>query len=139
MKQLFRSNCPISSALDIIGDKWSLLIIRDMMFSGKKTYSDFSKSSEKIATNILSNRLSMLEELGIIDKGKKEGNKKTNIYSLTQKGKELLPIILEIAQWSDNNLNNHLKDGAKPFVNKFKSNKDEFVQNMNMLFENRER
>ncbi|MFI0430537.1 winged helix-turn-helix transcriptional regulator [Mariniflexile sp. HMF6888] len=139
MKQNFRSNCPISSALDIIGDKWSLLIIRDMMFSGKKTYSDFSNSSEKIATNILSNRLSMLEELGIIDKGKKEGNKKTNIYSLTQKGQELLPIILEIAEWSDNNLNDHLKDGAKPFVNKFKSNKTEFVQKMYQLFENRER
>lgn len=139
MRQDFRSNCPISSALDIIGDKWSLLIIRDMMFSGKKTYSDFSSSSEKIATNILSNRLSMLEGLGIIDKGKKEGNKKTNIYSLTQKGKELLPIILEIAQWSDNNLNDHLKDGAKPFVNKFKSNKVEFIQKMYLLFENRER
>ncbi|MCJ8290410.1 MAG: helix-turn-helix transcriptional regulator [Crocinitomicaceae bacterium] len=139
MKQNFRSNCPISSALDIIGDKWSLLIIRDMMFSGKKTFSDFSNSNEKIATNILSNRLSMLEELGIIDKGKKEGNKKTNIYSLTQKGKELLPIILEIAQWSDHNLNDHLKDGAKPFVNKFKSNKVEFVQNMYLMFENRER
>lgn len=110
-----------------------------MMFSGKKTFSDFSNSNEKIATNILSNRLSMLEELGIIDKGKKEGNKKTNIYSLTQKGKELLPIILEIAQWSDHNLNDHLKDGAKPFVNKFKSNKVEFVQNMYLMFENRER
>lgn len=139
MKQNFRSNCPISSALDIVGDKWSLLIIRDMMFSGKETFSDFSNSNEKIATNILSNRLSMLEELGIIDKGKKAGNKKTNIYSLTQKGKELLPIILEIAQWSDHNLNDHLKDGAKPFVNKFKSNKVEFVQNMYLLFESRER
>ncbi len=138
MKQKFRSNCPISSALDLIGDKWSLLIIRDMMFSGKETYSEFSNSNEKIATNILSNRLSMLEELGIIDKGKKEGNKKTNIYSLSQRGKELLPIILEIAQWSDNNLNDHLKDGAKPFVNKFKSDKVGFVQNMYALFEKRE-
>jgi len=135
MKNKFRSNCPISSALDIVGDKWSLLIIRDMMFSGKKTYSDFSNSSENIATNILSSRLSMLEELGIINKGKKEGNKKTYIYSLTQKGKELLPIILEIAQWSDNNLNEHLKDGAKPFVNKFKSNKAGFIQNMYSLFD----
>lgn len=138
MKSKFRSSCPISSALDIIGDKWSLLIIRDMMFAGKKTYSDFSNSSEGIATNILSNRLSMLEELGIINKGKLEGNKKTNIYSLTQRGKELLPIILEIAQWSDTNLNDHLKDSAKPFVNKFKLNKEEFVQNMYALFEKRE-
>ncbi|NQX81917.1 MAG: helix-turn-helix transcriptional regulator [Flavobacteriaceae bacterium] len=131
----FRSSCPISSALDIIGDKWSLLIIRDMMFSGKNTYSDFSNSSEKIATNILSSRLSMLEGLEIINKRKKEGNKKTNIYSLTQKGKELLPIILEIAQWSDNNLNDHLKDGAKPFVNKFKSDKELFIENMYSMFD----
>lgn len=138
MKQKFRSNCPISSALDLIGDKWSLLIIRDMMFSGKKTYSEFRNSNEKIATNILSNRLSMLEELGIINKGKLEGNKKTNIYSLTQKGKELLPIILEIAQWSHNNLNDHLKDGAKPFVNKFKSNKEGFIQNMYARLEKQE-
>jgi len=134
----YRSNCPISSALDIIGDKWSLLIIRDMMFANKKTYSDFSKSSEGIATNILSSRLLMLEQLGLINKGKIEGNKKTNIYSLTKKGQELLPIILEIAQWSDNNLNEHLKDGAKPFVNKFKSNREIFVQNMYALFDKRE-
>ena len=137
MKSKFRSNCPISSALDVIGDKWSLLIIRDMMFADKKTYSDFSKSSEGIATNILSSRLLMLEQLGIINKGKLEGNKKTNIYSLTQKGQELLPIILEIAQWSDNNLNEHLKDGAKPFVNKFKSNKDDFIKNMYQYFATR--
>ena len=137
MKLKFRSNCPISSTLDIIGDKWSLLIIRDMMFANKKTYSDFSKSSEGIATNILSSRLLMLEQLGIINKGKLEGNKKTNIYSLTQKGQELLPIILEIAQWSDTNLNEHLKDSAKPFVNKFKSNKDDFVKNMYQYFTTR--
>ncbi len=138
LKPKYRSNCPISSALDIIGDKWSLLIIRDMMFANKKTYGDFSKSSEGIATNILSSRLLMLEQLGIINKGKLEGNKKTNIYSLTKKGQELLPIILEIAQWSDNNLNEHLKDGAKPFVNKFKSNKVGFVKNMYRYFTIRE-
>ena len=138
MIQKHRSTCPISSALDIIGDKWSLLIIRDMMFSGKKTYTEFVNSSEKISTDILSNRLSKLVELELISKGKMEGNKKTNIYRLTQKGKELLPIILEIAQWSDRNLNDHLKDGAKPFVNKFKSNKEVFVQNMYALFDKRE-
>ncbi len=138
MIQKHRSTCPISSALDIIGDKWSLLIIRDMMFSGKKTYTEFVNSSERISTDILSNRLSKLTELELIAKGKMNGNKKTNIYSLTQKGKELLPILLEIAQWSDHNLNDHLKDGAKPFVDKFKSNKGEFVQNMYALFENRE-
>jgi len=135
MKHKFRSNCPISSALDIIGDKWTLLIIRDMMFSGKKTYTDFNNSSEKISTDILSNRLSKLTELGLINKGKIEGNKKTNIYKLTQRGIELLPILLEIAQWSDKNLNDHLKDSAKPFVSRFKSNKEEFVQGMYTHFE----
>lgn len=138
MKSKFRSTCPISSALDILGDKWSLLIIRDLLFTTKRTYSDFSNSSESIATNILSNRLSMLEESGIINKGKMDGNKKTNIYTLTRKGKELLPILMEIAQWSDSHLNDHLKDGAKPFVNKFKSNKEEFIQNMYALYESRE-
>lgn len=139
MKSKFRSNCPISSALDIIGDKWSLLIIRDLMFTSKKTYGDFCNSDEGIATNILSSRLSKLEESGIIRKGKLEGNKKTNIYSLTQKGMELLPILLEIAQWSDSNLNDHLKDSAKSFVNKFKSSKEEFIQNMYALYKSRER
>ncbi|MDO5971392.1 helix-turn-helix domain-containing protein [Flavivirga aquimarina] len=136
MSQKFRSTCPISSALDVIGDKWSLLIIRDMMFLGKKTYTEFNKSSEKISTDILSNRLTKLSKLGIISKGKQEGNKKTNIYSLTQKGTELLPILIEIAQWSDNNLNDHLKDEAKPFVNKFKSNKEEFVKSMYTFLKN---
>ena len=138
MNSKHRSTCPISSALDIIGDKWSLLIIRDMMFAGKKTYTEFANSSEKISTDILSNRLVKLVDLGLILKGKMAGNKKTNIYTLTQKGKELLPIILEIAEWSDNNLNDHLKDSAKPFINKFKTNKEAFVKNMYSLFDQRE-
>ncbi len=134
----FRSSCPISSALDIIGDKWSLLIIRDMMLFGKETYSDFSCSSEKIATNILSNRLSMLEKSGIITKGKREGNRKVNIYSLSVKGKQLLPIILEIAQWSDANLDDHLKGGARSFVDSFRVNKEAYIGKMYAHFENRE-
>ena len=134
MTQKFRSTCPISAALDIVGDKWSLLIIRDMLFSGKKTYTEFSNSTEKIATDVLSNRLKKLNDLGIITKGKLENNKKVNIYSLTEKGVELLPILLEIAVWSDTHLNEHLKDEAKPFVNKFKSNKYLFIRNMYSLF-----
>jgi len=127
---MFRSSCPISSALDIVGDKWSLLIIRDILFAGKKTFGDFAQSPEKIATNILSNRLQMLEQCGIINKEKLPGNKKTNIYSLTRRGQELLPILMEIAIWSDNHLNDHLKDGAKPMVSRFKSDKETFIKNM---------
>ena len=100
----FRCQCPISSALDIIGDKWTLLIIRDMLFAHKKTFTDFSSSAESIASNILSSRLKLLEEAGIIRKSKMEGNQKSNIYTLTAKGLGLLPVIAEITLWSDENV-----------------------------------
>ena len=97
----FRCKCPISSALDVIGDKWTLLIIRDMLFDHKKTFKDFSTSEESIATNILASRLKLMEEVGIISKRKQEGNLKSNIYMLTEKGLALLPVIAEITLWSD--------------------------------------
>ena len=97
----FRCKCPISSALDVIGDKWTLLIIRDMLFDHKKTFKDFSTSEESIATNILASRLKLMEEVGIITKRKQEGNLKSNIYMLTEKGLALLPVIAEITLWSD--------------------------------------
>ena len=68
-------------------------------------------------------------------KGKIEGNKKSNIYSLTQKGKTLLPVILELMVWSDTHLNDHLKDGAKPVTDKFKANKTAFINHMYTVFE----
>ena len=97
----FRCQCPISSALDIIGDKWTLLIIRDMLFSYKKTFKDFSTSKESIASNILSSRLKLLEEVGIIRKNKKEGNLKSNIYTLTESGLALLPCLLYTSDAAD--------------------------------------
>lgn len=97
----FRCKCPISSALDVIGDKWTLLIIRDMLFDHKKTFKDFSTSEESIATNILASRLKLMEEVGIISKRKQEGNLKSNIYMLSEKGLALLPVIAEITLWSD--------------------------------------
>ena len=100
----FRCKCPISSALDIIGDKWTLLIVRDMLFDHKKTFKEFSTSAESIATNILSARLKMLEEAGIIEKSKMKGNQKSNIYTLTERGLGLLPVIAEITLWSDENV-----------------------------------
>lgn len=104
MKQKFRCNCPITTALDVIGDKWSLVIIKQMLFEGKFTFKDFSNSDEAIATNILSTRLSMLEEFSIIEKVKLPTNKKTNIYLLTEKGLALIPILLEMSIWSKYNV-----------------------------------
>ncbi|WNJ17125.1 helix-turn-helix domain-containing protein [Pontibacter sp. G13] len=100
MTDIFRCNCPITSALDIVGDKWSLVIIKQMLFEEKTTFKDFVGSDEHIATNILSSRLKMLEEFGLIGKKKLPHNKKTNYYYLTDKGLSLTPILIELSLWS---------------------------------------
>ncbi len=104
MKKKFRSGCPISSTLDIIGDKWSLLIIRDMLLKHKKTFKEMSDSDEKIAPSILSARLKLLESYNLISKTKIPENKKENIYLLTEKGIRLTPIIIEFCLWGDTNM-----------------------------------
>ena len=96
-----RSFCAVSSALDIIGDKWSLLIIRDILFDDKHTYGEFLSSEEKIATNILADRLLLLESVGLISKIVTPENKTKVYYQLTPKGLDLLPVLLEILLWSD--------------------------------------
>jgi DNA-binding HxlR family transcriptional regulator len=101
MVKKFRSSCIIASSLDLIGDKWSLLIIRDMLMHKKTTYKEIVSSEEGIATNLLSTRLKMLESIEVITKRKLPGNKKENIYLLTEKGMDLAPIILELVLWSD--------------------------------------
>lgn len=94
-----RSDCPISCSLDVFGDKWSLLIIRDIMLRGKVSYSEFLESEEKISTNILVNRLKVLEEEKIVSKKVSPANRSKFIYSLTPKGVDLLPIVIEIMDW----------------------------------------
>ena len=128
MKVGFRCQCPISSALDIIGDKWTLLIIRDMLFDHKKTFKDFSTSAESIASNILSSRLKLLEEVGIIRKTKLEGNQKSNIYTLTQSGLGLLPIIAEITLWSDENVRKLNPSMIKEDYRHVRKNKQVFLE-----------
>ena len=104
MKKKFRSGCPISSTLDVIGDIWSLLIIRDMLVKHKKTFKEISDSDEKIAPSILSARLKLLESYKLISKTKLPENKKENIYLLTQKGIRLTPIIIEFSLWGNDNM-----------------------------------
>ena len=101
MIKKFRSSCIIASALDVIGDKWSLLIIRDMLLQQKKTYKEMAASEEGVATNLLSARLKSMESLEILTKRKLPGNKKENIYLLTEKGINMAPIIMELVLWSD--------------------------------------
>ncbi len=101
MKQVKRrSDCPINFALEIFGDRWSLLVIRDLMFRGKVHYGDFLESEEKIATNILADRLRVLEHAEIIEKTLDTSDKRKETYSLTKKGIDLLPVLIEIIMWS---------------------------------------
>ncbi|QNK55902.1 helix-turn-helix domain-containing protein [Paenibacillus sp. PAMC21692] len=94
-----RSNCPISFSLDILGDSWSLLIIRDIIFAGKKTFGEFIASDEGIARNILTNRLSRLEAMGLITKNPHLGDKRKDLYELTEAGLDLIPVLLELSAW----------------------------------------
>jgi DNA-binding HxlR family transcriptional regulator len=104
MAQDFRCDCPITSALDVLGDRWMLVIVKQMLMEGKETFKDFTESDESIATNILSAKLKSLEEAGIVSKNKLPNNKKTNLYLLTEKGLALTPVIVELANWSDHHL-----------------------------------
>ena len=96
-----RSDCPVSCSLDIWGDKWSLLIIRDLMMAKECTYGDFLKSGEGIATNILASRLQGLEENGLIQKLNHPDSKAKVLYKLTPKGIDLLPVLIEINLWAE--------------------------------------
>jgi DNA-binding HxlR family transcriptional regulator len=104
MKQEFRCDCPVTSALDIVGDKWMLVIVKQMLIEGMQTFKDFTESDEAIATNILSSKLKCLEQYGLIKKTKHPTNRKINIYRLTESGLSLAPIVVEIAIWSDQNM-----------------------------------
>ena len=100
MSDKTRSGCPVSLGLDIFGDKWTLLVIRDLMFSGKRRFREMLDSDEHISSNILADRLKMLVAEGILTKGEDPGHKQKVIYSLTEKGIALLPILMQISHWS---------------------------------------
>lgn len=124
----FRSDCPISTALDIFGDKWSLLIIRDMMFKGKSTYGEFLEAGEKIATNILADRLAQLECGGIISKHKHPESKAKVLYKLTPKGIELAPVLVEIIAWSEKHHQVH--PYAVEFAKMIKKGKENLIKGL---------
>lgn len=129
MNNKFRCNCPITSALDILGDKWTLVIIKQMLLERKKTFKDFSESDEAIASNILSSRLKMMEEYKIISKEKLPDNKKTNIYLLTEKGLGLTPTIVELTLWSDSNIREyHSSIKTDSRIEMVKNNKEESIK-----------
>jgi DNA-binding HxlR family transcriptional regulator len=107
-----RSGCPINIALELFGDRWSLLIVRDLMFKGRHTYKEFLEAEEGIATNILAERLQRLEAAGIILKLPDPADGRKTIYQLTPKGVDLAPVLVEMILWSAR----HEKTEAPPTV-----------------------
>ena len=99
-----KTGCPIACALDIVGDHWSLLIIRDLMFEGRHEYKDMLASKEGISSNILTNRLKKLVQAGIITSAPHRASKRRKLYYLTDKGKDLVQVMLAISRWSDQHL-----------------------------------
>ncbi len=98
-KSEHRSGCPVSISLEVFGDRWSLLIIRDLMVRGYRTFKQFQQSGEGIATNILSDRLRKLEAAGIITAEAEDGDRRRVSYRLTEKGIDLAPVLLELLIW----------------------------------------
>ena len=95
------NQCPIRFGLGVFGDRWSLLIIRDMMFRGSTRFQDFLRAAEGISTNVLSDRLSRLESQQIISRERDPSNGRQVLYELTEKGKDLLPIMLAVIGWAE--------------------------------------
>ncbi len=124
-KSELRSDCPINYALEFLGDKWSLLIIRDFVFEGKKFYKELLKSKEGIATNVLSDRLKRLEKLEIVKSEVDEKQRTQKIYQLTKKGKDLIPVLVEIIRWSGK----HKKglNVSSEFLEKLDNNKEQMI------------
>lgn len=95
-----RSHCPVNYGLEAFGDPWALLILRDLVFRGKRTYGEFLRAEEGWATNILASRLEHLVSVGILRRDPDESDGRRDIYSLTDKGLDVIPVILEMVLWS---------------------------------------
>ena len=106
----WRSVCSITSGLDVLGDKWSLLIVRDLIAHGTRTYSEFRESPEHVATNILASRLRLLTSLGIIERSNPDGAARNNAYRLTPSGAALRPVLEELGKWAQHHLREYHPD-----------------------------
>lgn len=94
-----RSSCPINASLELLGDRWSLLIVRDMVFGGARAFKDFLASDERISTNILASRLVRLQSYGIITGAPNPVDGRGSVYTLTAKGVQLVPVLMELSRW----------------------------------------
>ena len=118
-----RSGCPLNASVEMLGDRWSLLIIRDMMLRGSQSYKEFLDSFEGIATNILADRLHRLVAFGIITTRPDPSDGRKVIYRLTQKGIDLAPVLTEMVLWAAA----HEDTGNQPLVQLMRKDKEKFI------------
>jgi DNA-binding HxlR family transcriptional regulator len=113
-----RSHCPINLALEIFGDRWTLLVLRDIMFQGRRHFREFLRSPEGISSNILADRLSKLLDEGIITRADDPSHSQKGVFSLTEKGIQLAPVLVQIASWSRQNLSRSIEGGRTAALQK---------------------
>lgn len=123
-KPKWRSGCPLNASVEMLGDRWSLLIIRDMMLLGSRTFKEFLGSYEGIATNILANRLRRLEAYGIIRTERDPSDGRKLIYQLTPKGIDLAPVLTEMVLWAGR----HEKTKNQPLIRLMQKDKQRFLE-----------
>ena len=122
-----RSTCPINASLEVLGDRWSLLIVRDMLFGGAQTYKQFLASDEKIATNILASRLTRLQKTGIITSEPDPQDRRSVRYRLTAKGMYLVPLLMELSTWGT-----RYEEGQPPngILDAWKKDREGFIKSI---------
>lgn len=126
-----RSDCPLSIALEVFGDRWTLLVLRDLLFKGLRTFKEFQESGEQIASNILSDRLRRLQEQGIVAGERSSTDARVVTYLPTAKGLDLLPVLIEIVLWSAR----YERTAAPPkLLARMTRNRDGFIQDIRQRF-----
>src|SRR5215831_3699978 len=131
----WRSGCPLNVSIEMLGDRWSLLILRDMMLRGFRSYKQFLESYEGIATNILADRLRHLESHGIIVSKKDPADGRKRIYSLTRKGITLGPVMTEMVLWAAA----HEKTENRALIRRMKKDKAKFMAEIVALWERQQK
>lgn len=132
-KENIRSHCAVNFGVEVFGDRWSLLIIRDIVFAGKKTYGEFLKSEEGIATNVLATRLSFLEEQGVLLRSPNPEDGRKDFYTLTEKGLDLIPVVLNVVLWSAKHDPKSYVLGQKDFLARLSRSPNQTVQKVKAL------
>lgn len=130
-----RSGCPVSISLDIFGDRWSLLIIRDLMVRGFRTFKEFAAAGEGIATNILADRLQRLKAAGIITEEAEKADRRRVYYRLTEKGIDLAPVLLDLLVWGSRH---EEADAPCAIVEKMAANREQVLAEVRRRWEQRD-